>query len=78
VEQALVRGSVREPESRLQPSDWTTYSITAPTDPRLPNGGGYAVTGLHDIAPSLYGQVNYEIQSAGNYGNEYQYRAAWT
>jgi hypothetical protein len=25
------------------------YTVTAPTDPRLPNGGGYAILGLNDI-----------------------------
>jgi hypothetical protein len=57
----------------VQPSDWTTYDITAPIDPRLPGGGGYTVSGLHDIAPDRYGQVNYQVQPASNYGNQYQY-----
>jgi hypothetical protein len=57
----------------VQPSDWTTYSITAPVDSRLPNGGGYQVTGLHDIAPALYGRANFEVQPASNYGDQYQY-----
>jgi carboxypeptidase family protein len=54
-------------------SDWTTYNITAPVDPRLPNGGGYAIAGLHDQIPSKFGQSNYQIQAADNYGNQYQY-----
>ena len=57
----------------IQPSDWTTYNITAPVDPRLPDGGGYTVSGLHDIAPAVYGQVNYQVQPAANYGEQYQY-----
>ena len=57
----------------VQPSDWTTYNITAPVDSRLPGGGGYTVSGLHDIAPPLYGQVNYQVQPAANYGDQYQY-----
>jgi hypothetical protein len=57
----------------IQPSDWSTYSISAPQDSRLPGGGGYQVSGLHDIAPDLYGAANYQIQSAGNYGDEYSY-----
>ena len=57
----------------VHPADWTTYSITAPVDSRLPGGGGYTVSGLHDIVPAFYGQVNYQIQPATNYGDGYQY-----
>jgi hypothetical protein len=57
----------------VQPGDWTKYNITAPVDPRLPGGGGYAVTGLYDIAPTLFGQVQNQVQSAANYGLQYQY-----
>jgi len=52
----------------ISPSDWTAYSITAPSDPRLPGGGGYAVTGLHDIAPDKFSAAKYDIQYGGNYG----------
>jgi len=52
----------------ISPSDWQAYNITAPTDARLPNGGGYTVTGLHDIAPTKFGIAQYQIQGAGNYG----------
>ncbi|HVZ20102.1 MAG TPA: carboxypeptidase regulatory-like domain-containing protein [Vicinamibacterales bacterium] len=57
----------------VQPSDWSIYNVTAPTDPRLPGGGGYAVNGLADIAPALYGKTNFQVQPASNYGNQYQY-----
>jgi hypothetical protein len=52
----------------FSPSDWQAYNITAPVDSRLPNGGGYTVTGLHDITPLKYGTGLYQIQGAGNYG----------
>src|SRR5262249_2865315 len=54
-------------------ADWNVYSITAPVDSRLPNGGGYTISGLHDIVPSKFGQSNYQIQAADNFGNQYQY-----
>ena len=42
--------------------------ITAPVDPRLPDGGGYTVSGLHDVAPQLFGVVDYQVQPASDYG----------
>jgi hypothetical protein len=57
----------------VQPSDWTQYSITAPVDPRLPGGGGNVIAGLYDINPTLFGQVNYQVQAASNYGVHSQY-----
>ena len=58
----------------INPSDWQTYNITAPVDSRLPGGGGYTVTGLHDVAPTKFGQANYQVQGAGNYGlDDYSY-----
>jgi hypothetical protein len=54
----------------ISPSDWQTFNVTAPVDSRLPGGGGYTVSGLHDIAPAKFGQANYQVQAAGNYGQD--------
>jgi hypothetical protein len=57
----------------IQASNFTRYSITAPSDRRLPGGGGYAVSGLYDIDPALFGVVDYQVQSAARYGDQSQY-----
>jgi hypothetical protein len=54
-------------------TDWTTYSITAPLDARLPGGGGYVVSGLHDVVPSKFSAASYQVQAADNYGDENSY-----
>ena len=40
------------------PGDFTTFCATAPTDPRLPGGGGNQVCGLYDVSPAKFGLVN--------------------
>jgi hypothetical protein len=55
----------------VNPSDFTPFSVAAPLDPRLPNGGGYTVSGLYNVNPALFGKTNNFITSANNYGGEY-------
>lgn len=38
----------------LTPSDFDRFSITAPSDPRLPGGGGYEVAGLYNVKPAMF------------------------
>jgi len=49
-------------------ADFEPYCITAPTDSRLPGGGGYQVCGLYDIVPSKFGQGERLVSRASHYG----------
>ena len=50
------------------PGDFSRYQITAPTDSRLPNGGGYVVDGLYEISAEKFGQVDNYITYADKFG----------
>jgi hypothetical protein len=50
------------------PADFDQYCITAPSDPRLPGGGGYKVCGMYDISQAKFGQVESLVANAKNYG----------
>ena len=55
----------------VAPSDFNSYCVTAPTDPRLPNGGGYQVCGLYDIVPTKFGLAsNNLVTFVDNYGGK--------
>jgi hypothetical protein len=36
------------------PNDLTPYSLTAPSDPRLPGGGGYQIGPLYNLTPAAF------------------------
>ena len=54
------------------PADFTPFSIAAPSDPRLPGGGGYAVNGLYNVVQAKFGQTANNITDAANFGTQYQ------
>ena len=51
--------------------DFTPFSITAPSDPRLPGGGGYTVGTMYNVVPGKFGQTANNITDAGNFGTQY-------
>jgi hypothetical protein len=55
------------------PADYDPYSITAPLDSRLPNGGGYVISDLYNINPTKFGQTDNFITLTENYGKATNY-----
>jgi hypothetical protein len=54
----------------VTPDDFSPYCITAPSDPRLPGGGGYQVCGLYDVAPAKFGLVSNLVRPAADFGSQ--------
>ncbi len=54
----------------LSAADFDPYSVTAPSDPGLPNGGGYRIEGLYNINPSKVGQGTAYTTFARDYGKQ--------
>ena len=56
--------------SRVTSADFSPYFVTVPGDARLPNGGGYQISGLYDVAPAKFGQTFSLIQEASIFGRQ--------
>jgi hypothetical protein len=54
----------------LTPADFDAYTFIAPSDPRLPGGGGYPITGLYDVKQARFGQSRTVTGAAANYGTQ--------
>jgi len=55
-------------------SDFDTFSIPAPVDPRLPEGGGYVLSGLYNLNPARFGvNPNNFVTAASNYGKQIEH-----
>ena len=54
------------------PADFTRYSITVPTDSRLPDSG-QTISGLYELVPGKVGQVDNITTFADNYGKQIEH-----
>jgi hypothetical protein len=55
---------------RVTPADYDPFCVTAPSDPRLPGGGGNQLCGLYDVRPALFGQTDNLARSSMDFGHE--------
>ena len=51
-------------------ADYDPFSVTAPADSRLPDGGGRTVTGFLNLDPSKEGQVDQFVTHSKHYGKQ--------
>ena len=54
----------------VAPNDFGHYCVTAPSDPRLPGGGGNQICGLYDVSPALFGRTQTVVRPAPEFGKQ--------
>jgi hypothetical protein len=52
------------------PQDYSPFCVTAPVDPRLPNGGGNQVCGMYDVNPAQFGRFLNVVTPASQFGHQ--------
>jgi hypothetical protein len=67
-------GNFRVTDDRaVTPADYTQFTITTPSDTRLPNGGGYPLTGFDITAAGNARAQDYFVTLAKNYGEQIEH-----
>jgi hypothetical protein len=57
----------------LGPADFTAFTLTAPADSRLPNGGNYSIPGLYNITTAGFAKAaSNNVTFADNFGKQTQ------
>jgi hypothetical protein len=54
----------------VTPADFDQFCVTAPTDARLPGGGGYQICGLSAIKPSAFGLSQPVVKPSRDFGKD--------
>jgi hypothetical protein len=67
-------GNVQVTQNRATTAaDYDPFNIVAPSDPRLPGGGGYPISGLYDVKPEKFGLVDRLVTRAEEFGTLVDY-----
>ena len=53
-------------------NEYDAFSVTAPSDPALPGGGGNVVSGLYDVTPTKFGQILNNVTDSKTVGDASQ------
>jgi Carboxypeptidase regulatory-like domain len=57
----------------IGPNDFTAYTLTAPSDSRLPGGGGYPIPGLYNLTTEGFAKpASNNVTFADNFGKQTQ------
>ncbi|MBI4264934.1 MAG: TonB-dependent receptor [Acidobacteria bacterium] len=51
-------------------ADFDRFSVTAPTDSRLPGGGGDVVSNLYNVKPASFGRTDNVVTLSKNFGDQ--------
>jgi hypothetical protein len=57
----------------VTPADYNPFSVTAPSDARLPGGGGFIVDQLYDLSAAAFGRTDNFVTLARNFGDSSNY-----